>query len=669
MIRGIALFSTLPVYPDLKRCLQQLEICGFQTSTLFTYDASFDTPDVKFADLQFHRYAVVEASAILNVGDTIKKGNIIKYTKGGQTYSEPAAPRPAYPSADTLYIGDQVPPIPWPGHPSVTEIEVWAGEKDLMDIVVNYNTLSAKPVLEMNAFSYNKQDSRALYVYNQRLFASSTKVTAAQALCGIQLYKRKRPYNENMVCNYADTLTRYVKIKLVINNKIYIVQNIAKHATLRDDYTDITNKKEINTEDMVYGYMLSPVICYPDIRAVEICGMKAKKHETLNFAFVFIAQGLDIFKYGSIIYNTTGCITPNDAMFNQDTAIVTNNTWQDDDVVRVSALNNPLVYPAALTYDVNHKVVGFCSNTVPLSTGQYGQHPMFVFTQGGVYALQLGTGEVVVERMLPLNELVCLDARSITSAGGGVCFLTQQGVFYMAGAQAKNISKVLYPEYDSSAAALSADSNINNIITLPICCGMNASMKDMQFKENVRKLYYDYTRNELVARHSGSDCFIYSVDSGVWSRITHAQDDFCVVYPYLISYRYNAGSITLANMSVESSAAGAVNRCFYMTRPFRVGMGYNKIRRLFVRGYFDVSRLPAGVVFGGYLFASNDGYNWVCVDAVEVNSPNLARDIENLQSKWNACYYILALGGGLTRGSYFTHIEYELTHAMGQQLR
>ncbi len=65
-------------------------------------------------------------------------------------------------------------------------------------------------------------------------------------------------------------------------------------------------------------------------------------------------------------------------------------------VLKVSALNSPMVFPVSQTYQpTNTEIVGLCSNTTALSQGQFGQPPLYVFATDGVYAMSVGTGNVV----------------------------------------------------------------------------------------------------------------------------------------------------------------------------------------------------------------------------------------------------------------------------------
>ena len=58
-------------------------------------------------------------------------------------------------------------------------------------------------------------------------------------------------------------------------------------------------------------------------------------------------------------------------------------------MMRVSRVDNPLFFPAVSTYSFDADIVAVCSNTVAVSQGQFGQHPLYVFTTEGVWLMSV----------------------------------------------------------------------------------------------------------------------------------------------------------------------------------------------------------------------------------------------------------------------------------------
>ena len=100
-----------------------------------------------------------------------------------------------------------------------------------------------------------------------------------------------------------------------------------------------------------------------------------------------------------------------------------------------------MVCPASQTYQpTNTEIVGLCSNTTALSQGQFGQHPLYVFATDGVYAMSVGTGNVVYSTQTPITRDVCINPQSIKGIDQAVIFASKRGLMMIAGNTAKSIS-------------------------------------------------------------------------------------------------------------------------------------------------------------------------------------------------------------------------------------
>ncbi len=74
-------------------------------------------------------------------------------------------------------------------------------------------------------------------------------------------------------------------------------------------------------------------------------------------------------------------------------------------VMKVSAVDNPFYFPAKNTYTPSHEdIQAVCSNTVALSQGQFGQHPLYVFCKDGIWAMAVdASGNVTYAAAYPLS--------------------------------------------------------------------------------------------------------------------------------------------------------------------------------------------------------------------------------------------------------------------------
>jgi hypothetical protein len=110
-----------------------------------------------------------------------------------------------------------------------------------------------------------------------------------------------------------------------------------------------------------------------------------------------------------------------------------------DNKLLVSSASNPFVYPETKRITFQSKVLGVAVSTTALSQGQFGQFPLYVFTEDGIWAMETAAdGSFVTSK--PLSRDVCVNPDSITSIDNAVVFVTDKGVMLLQGSQVVNIS-------------------------------------------------------------------------------------------------------------------------------------------------------------------------------------------------------------------------------------
>lgn len=115
--------------------------------------------------------------------------------------------------------------------------------------------------------------------------------------------------------------------------------------------------------------------------------------------------------------------------------------------IKVSELNNPMVFPNLNTYQVsNGTVLALASNIMNVSDRNYGQYPLYVFTDEGVWTLNVGEGQVVYSAVSSPTYYEAPATSNIASTPYGVIFTTQRGLCLINGQQVDFISPQLEQE-------------------------------------------------------------------------------------------------------------------------------------------------------------------------------------------------------------------------------
>ena len=112
--------------------------------------------------------------------------------------------------------------------------------------------------------------------------------------------------------------------------------------------------------------------------------------------------------------------------------------------------NNPFYHPAINSYRIGSgKILGMSTNVTALSQGQFGQFPIFCFTTDGIWTMNIGSGETLINTITPLSRHVCNNPESITPIDGGTAFTTTKGLFIISGTEVIEISDLAEGKHNS----------------------------------------------------------------------------------------------------------------------------------------------------------------------------------------------------------------------------
>lgn len=112
-----------------------------------------------------------------------------------------------------------------------------------------------------------------------------------------------------------------------------------------------------------------------------------------------------------------------------------NDVYTQENILRVSKYENPFVFPAEQTYSVsNGAITGIASITTALSEGQFGEFPLYLFTEEGIWALQSGTGEVCYSNQHQLSREPISREYPIIPLEEAIVFATPKGLSILQGA-------------------------------------------------------------------------------------------------------------------------------------------------------------------------------------------------------------------------------------------
>lgn len=342
-------------------------------------------------------------------------------------------------------------------------------------------------------------------------------------------------------------------------------------------------------------------------------------------------------------------------------------------VLKVSAVDNPFLFPAKCTYTPSQMDVrAMVGNAMALSQGQFGEHPLFVFCGDGIWAMSIdASGQVAYQRSNLFSRDICIGKRKVCSTVGGLVFVGEGGVMYLTSAGVNKISSVI--ELDERNRKIISSNNVFADILRIVLFG--DVIGGMPFVDYIRScsMAYDYFRNELLFSNPSCEyMYVFSMTNGFWSKIEIAGvagfidnggNEVCMFQ--------NCKNMTKTRILSRGNSLVGSNRVLLFTRPLLYGT--KLLKRIFqfmvhVYARYQDNAVLQTPLFGCYLLCSNDGviYNVVTGSEFydEVNDVCFP-----FFPKQSYRYYMFALVGDMGEDSMISGIDVDVEAVWGNRMR
>jgi len=342
----------------------------------------------------------------------------------------------------------------------------------------------------------------------------------------------------------------------------------------------------------------------------------------------------------------------------------TDQYYVDENRVQACELNNPFYFAAENSYRVsNRTIVGFATNAIALSQGQFGEYPLFCFTQEGIWTMNIGQGDILISNIVPLSRHVCNNADSITPIDGGAVFSTSDGLIVISGPDPFEIGESAEGDHESNlTGALMYQTLTNDVNTLAISDYICSTGFRNYFSGAI--IGYNHEDNEIILSNSVYNySWVFSLKHKVWYKISTVYTVFIHDYPETYGYYMDVGNYMKADISQEEE--GVCVPAYLETRPIKLSRNqYKKIHRMLMHGRVLQEESS---VFSIYLWGSTDGYTWHLLNASRVFPPNKRLLIG--RTTFSNMYFILMAGGKSFPGTHFTHVACDYQEKYEGKLR
>lgn len=320
-----------------------------------------------------------------------------------------------------------------------------------------------------------------------------------------------------------------------------------------------------------------------------------EKHNFLNGAFFFSD------------FETMDKYIINKNPLQEDTFLRIEELTSKDEIIELpnkiytSEVNNPFFFPLSGINTIGTgEIKGICSAVKALSEGQFGQFPLYAFTDEGVWALEVSNTGTYIARQ-PITRDICIDTKSLTQIDSAVLFATERGIMLLQGSQAICISDVLNGDNIVPLTALPKIDKILSHIELE-----EGTLKILPFMEFVKecRMIYNYEHQRIIVYNKNCKyAYVWSLKSKMWGMMQSNIADNVNSYPDALAVLTNGKLVNF------SDVGDAINKNLLISRPIKLDYYdiHKSVDAIIQRGVFRRGHVKS------ILYASNDLFNWVPV--------------------------------------------------------
>lgn len=333
--------------------------------------------------------------------------------------------------------------------------------------------------------------------------------------------------------------------------------------------------------------------------------------ETTAFSFYVAGEGKENVPQFALPWEKSSEEEWNNIVSKYEKFKTNTNALPYSSIVKVSEAENPLIFPAKNSVQVGSSIINALSaNTRPISEGQFGDAPLYAFTDEGVWVLMLGEEGTYIARQ-PANRDICSNPKGILQIDDAVLFPTERGIMMQRGRESENITDALddYPfDFLSIYSHSTKDKTYPNKL-LALGNIPESDVKYVRFRKYLEEagMIYDYYDSRIIVFNPNyTYAYVYSLKSNMWGTMHNVFNKRVNIYPE--SYATDkAGNIL--DVYVKEPTENVP--FFLCSRPLTLGQdAYKTMFDCITRGYF--SSIQAGKC-GMVLFGSNDLVNWYYV--------------------------------------------------------
>ena len=568
-----------------------------------------------------------------------------------------------------------------------------AGQWVTLDIKDTLPNITAQEQLTMDAYNRNKVIPKCGINYNGKLHIGNIKERLFYGF-PIDYFIYRNPkctldasYNDgsSMIDNRILTnkeiykndngqpFERNARIGSIYGDTYISADYIIKVTLDKDRQEVLVYRQRLKNEEYAL-HCINQMLAYPDIDAKEIeIFIYCTRMGNGGYKNVLIFnEKFELYDNGSLPYtfyirdnlrpiyiNTPDAFIKRLNYLNPDYAgdtkiiATNNNSWfYRPNIIKVSNVNNPLLFPVANTYTIgNNELIGFGSNTIDLSVGQVGASPLFVFAKDGIYGLFVDTsGQLTYTNSRPISREVCNNADSIQSIDNGLIFTTDRGLMQISGTKVTDLSDVAEGQVLDFTNANSLDYLKEAAFAID-CKRFGDLIKcSNTFLDYIQgaNIGYNYLKREIWVTNPTKD-YSYILGGYGWTRTNQVCERYINDYPFYYAMQTNG---QLKKLGFETGDNAPI---YFITRPIKLDTEeFKQGYRIILRAYLDAVDISSIAIFGSY-----DCRRFAYIGGID--KQYTTKDIGSVLARVDCKYFRFAMFSNASKDSYIDYTELSAT--------
>lgn len=531
--------------------------------------------------------------------------------------------------------------VPYTSEASAEPVS-FENEKSIENI--SYNEL-----LPVDTGSNHIVGGKSSCVYNSRLHIGNVKTT---------MYKGHSARSFLYVGKYNDRKSLTQQISGL--RPAYQWGKMTYHiiTTLKIDGKEETVISTYETQTAI-EHSFTAMLSYPDVRAtrmriigesenigqVLVCDVPLAEHKYLNMSY-YLDGNLDPigFKYSM-----------SDIAIPESKGIIS----YEPNKLKVSSINNPFNYPNVNNYQIgNGEIISMGTQAQRISEGSFGQYPLFIFTNTGIYSLQIGQGEILYSNQVAPVTYETPVSKIISETPYGIIFISARGLCSISGQQVELISESI--------------DQIHNYMMIYANQIPESAYPDKEFTDylaGVEAIIYNPYHDEviIVSADTGYSYVFHIPSKTFWISTEEIRMQVRNTFPEL--YVHGEKSLKAMKESREKSTRVAI-----ISHPIDFGTpDIKKMQRAYLRALLHNANIgeigadtPAKMLVN--LYSSLDGVNFNLARGLLLQQDGSYKDIDlGLMARTRSKYYMIGIAGTISEGSRIEYMEFETAEAYNNE--